>query len=298
MSASGELIVGEALADPASSTIYRWDGNTHVATDGPYAETKEHLPGSSSSTWSRASEPRRSVLVLAHPGDVIELRPAMWAGTPTRERAGYRRRLAGVRSARARCASSGATDMSTPPRTHCRKRSWRPLGSIRRRPAGRSEGLVDPGGVAQAHRSAARRRRCARRGERVTLEVTTSTLRRRAREHVRGLRRHSRRDAAVLPSVPEPPSQVALTLRAVAGLTTVQIARSFLVPESTMARIVRAKARLGGLDPSGLPPVTEMPGGWPPSPTCCTSCTPKGTRRRRRQPHHPVARRGSHPPGS
>jgi RNA polymerase sigma factor (sigma-70 family) len=57
------------------------------------------------------------------------------------------------------------------------------------------------------------------------------------------------------------PSQVALTLRAVAGLTTAQIARSFLVPESTMAqRIVRAKARLEGVaDPFGLPPVTEMP---------------------------------------
>ncbi|MCX5046591.1 hypothetical protein OG921_25800 [Aldersonia sp. NBC_00410] len=39
------------------------------------------------------------------------------------------------------------------------------------------------------------------------------------------------------------PSQVALTLRAVGGLRTVQIARSFVVPESTMAqRISRAKA--------------------------------------------------------
>ena len=57
------------------------------------------------------------------------------------------------------------------------------------------------------------------------------------------------------------PSQIALTLRAVAGLTTAQIARSFLVPESTMAqRIVRAKARLEEVaDPFGPPPVTEMP---------------------------------------
>jgi RNA polymerase sigma factor (sigma-70 family) len=40
-------------------------------------------------------------------------------------------------------------------------------------------------------------------------------------------------------------SQVALTLRAVAGLSTGQIARAFLVPEATMAqRISRAKARL------------------------------------------------------
>jgi RNA polymerase sigma factor (sigma-70 family) len=40
-------------------------------------------------------------------------------------------------------------------------------------------------------------------------------------------------------------SQVALTLRAVAGLSTGQIARAFLVPEATMAqRISRAKSRL------------------------------------------------------
>jgi RNA polymerase sigma factor (sigma-70 family) len=39
-----------------------------------------------------------------------------------------------------------------------------------------------------------------------------------------------------------PPSQIALTLRAVGGLTTAEIARGFLVPEATMAqRISRAK---------------------------------------------------------
>ncbi|MFJ5828753.1 RNA polymerase sigma factor [Streptomyces sp. NPDC093089] len=46
-----------------------------------------------------------------------------------------------------------------------------------------------------------------------------------------------------------PPSRIALTLRAVGGLTTAQIAAAFLVPESTMAqRISRAKQtiRAGG----------------------------------------------------
>ena len=39
-----------------------------------------------------------------------------------------------------------------------------------------------------------------------------------------------------------PPSQLALTLRAVGGLTTAEIAAAFLVPEATMAqRISRAK---------------------------------------------------------
>jgi RNA polymerase sigma factor (sigma-70 family) len=42
-----------------------------------------------------------------------------------------------------------------------------------------------------------------------------------------------------------PASQVALTLRAVGGLTTVEVARAFLVPEATMApRISRAKQRI------------------------------------------------------
>lgn len=44
-----------------------------------------------------------------------------------------------------------------------------------------------------------------------------------------------------------PPSRVALTLRAVGGLTTAEIARAFLVPEATVAqRISRAKQRLAG----------------------------------------------------
>ena len=42
------------------------------------------------------------------------------------------------------------------------------------------------------------------------------------------------------------PSQIALTLRSVGGLTTAEIARSFLVPEATMAqRISRAREDAG-----------------------------------------------------
>ncbi|MFC5830568.1 RNA polymerase sigma factor [Nonomuraea insulae] len=48
-----------------------------------------------------------------------------------------------------------------------------------------------------------------------------------------------------------PTSQIALTLRAVGGLTTAEIARAFLVPEATMTRrITRAKQRVKD---SGLP---------------------------------------------
>jgi RNA polymerase sigma factor (sigma-70 family) len=48
-----------------------------------------------------------------------------------------------------------------------------------------------------------------------------------------------------------PASQIALTLRAVGGLTTAEVARAFLVPEATMTRrITRAKQ---GIKDSGIP---------------------------------------------
>jgi RNA polymerase sigma factor (sigma-70 family) len=55
------------------------------------------------------------------------------------------------------------------------------------------------------------------------------------------------------------PSAIALTLRAVGGLTTAEIARAFLVPEATMAqRIVRAKLSIkASAMPFAMPPATE-----------------------------------------
>ncbi|RCG26882.1 RNA polymerase sigma factor [Sphaerisporangium album] len=54
-------------------------------------------------------------------------------------------------------------------------------------------------------------------------------------------------------------SQIALTLRAVGGLTTAQIARAFMAPEATMAqRISRAKQRIKATGiPFGMPPEQE-----------------------------------------
>jgi predicted RNA polymerase sigma factor len=59
-----------------------------------------------------------------------------------------------------------------------------------------------------------------------------------------------------------PASAIALTLRAVGGLTTAEIAKAFLVPESTMAqRISRAKQRIKASGvPFGLPEGEERAG--------------------------------------
>ncbi len=56
-----------------------------------------------------------------------------------------------------------------------------------------------------------------------------------------------------------PASQIALTLRAVGGLTTAEIARAFFVPEATMAqRISRAKQRIKATGiPFRMPPEDE-----------------------------------------
>jgi RNA polymerase sigma factor (sigma-70 family) len=57
------------------------------------------------------------------------------------------------------------------------------------------------------------------------------------------------------------PSQIALTLRAVGGLTTGEIARAFYVPEATMGqRISRAKQRIKSTGiPFRMPPEEERP---------------------------------------
>jgi hypothetical protein len=80
ISASGEFVTAEALADPASATRYEWSPQGRLATDGPYAEAKEQLAGFfliDCATRERAEE---IAAQFAGPGSAAELRPAMWPG--------------------------------------------------------------------------------------------------------------------------------------------------------------------------------------------------------------------------
>ncbi|RZS80176.1 hypothetical protein EV189_3657 [Motilibacter rhizosphaerae] len=78
ISASGELVTAEALGAPASSTVYRWQDGAHVVSEGPYAESKEHLAGFFLLDCATRERAEALAARFAGPGDTIELRPAMW----------------------------------------------------------------------------------------------------------------------------------------------------------------------------------------------------------------------------
>jgi hypothetical protein len=80
ISASGELVTAEALADPASATLYGWSPEGPLATEGPYAEAKEHLAGFFLIDCASRERAEDIAAVFAQPGGVVELRPAMWPG--------------------------------------------------------------------------------------------------------------------------------------------------------------------------------------------------------------------------
>lgn len=78
--ADGELVTGEALGDPATARLYRWDDGAALATDGPYSEVKEHLAGFFLIDVASRERAEEIAEQFASPGDTIELRPAMWPG--------------------------------------------------------------------------------------------------------------------------------------------------------------------------------------------------------------------------
>ncbi|AJT41091.1 YciI family protein [Psychromicrobium lacuslunae] len=82
LSSNGELVGGEALGDPSTSKLYRWDQNgTKLATDGPYAEVKEHLAGFFLIDVTSQQRAEEIAAQFSGPGETVELRPAMGPGS-------------------------------------------------------------------------------------------------------------------------------------------------------------------------------------------------------------------------
>ena len=80
LSERGELLGGEALAAPEAARLYRWDTGRPLATDGPYAETKEHLAGFFLIDVESQERAEQVAAVFAGPGETVELRPTMRVG--------------------------------------------------------------------------------------------------------------------------------------------------------------------------------------------------------------------------
>jgi hypothetical protein len=80
LTASGELVANEALADPSLTKQVRVSGGRTVTSDGPFAEAKEHLAGfylidcdSIDTAIAYAAQVHEAAAGL----DLIEVRPVM-----------------------------------------------------------------------------------------------------------------------------------------------------------------------------------------------------------------------------
>lgn len=72
---AGELVYADALGDPATSRLYRWQGGMPAVTDGPYAESKEHLAGFFVIDVESQERAERVAKTFSGPGETVELRP-------------------------------------------------------------------------------------------------------------------------------------------------------------------------------------------------------------------------------
>jgi RNA polymerase sigma factor (sigma-70 family) len=242
---SGEFVSGSQLADATQAQVVRVRGGGTQVVDGPFAESKEQLAGF---YLVECDSPKRGRAGLAHPGRAVQRRRGSAA-------AGQRR--------------SG--DVSTSLEGLLRELAPQALGAILRREPGdfgAAEDAVQEALLAAALRwpedgvpenprawlvtVAARRlvdwqRRESARRPKEAAAVDWLPV---GDQRVAGPEITAADDSLVLlflcchPSLPHS-AQVSLTLRAVGGLSTAEIARAYLVPEATMARrIGRAKKRI------------------------------------------------------
>ena len=253
---SGELVGAYGVADALNALVVNVHDGVTTVTDGPYAEAKEHL--GSFTIVDCDSLDRALEIAAANPAARyvgVEIRPLMTKPRPghvdstTNELALVRRLAPEVLGALVR----RGTGTSTKPRTRSREAlvaATVQVWPIEGRPTSPKAWLL----TVAARRLANRLR---------------SDEARRRREQTEAFR---------LPTTPPDPApsgddtltllflcchpalprsaQAALTLRAVGGLTTAEIAAAYLVPEPTMAqRISRAKQRISASGGSfRLPP--------------------------------------------
>lgn len=76
LSASGELVMGEALAAPTDSTVYHWRSGASLASEGPFAELQEQLAGFFLINVASRERAEEIAAQFAGPGSPAELRPA------------------------------------------------------------------------------------------------------------------------------------------------------------------------------------------------------------------------------
>jgi hypothetical protein len=76
----GEFVHAEALAAPSSSRLFRWRDGDRVATDGPYAEGKEHFAGFFLIDVDSHDRAEEIAGLFTGPGETVELRPVMSDG--------------------------------------------------------------------------------------------------------------------------------------------------------------------------------------------------------------------------
>lgn len=77
----GEFVHAEALAAPSSSRLFRWRDGDRVATDGPYAEGKEHFAGFFLIDVDSHDRAEEIAGLFTGPGETVELRPVMSGGS-------------------------------------------------------------------------------------------------------------------------------------------------------------------------------------------------------------------------
>ena len=257
---SGQYLGGEALQDVVDATTVAVRDGRRIVTDGPFAETKEHLggyylidaPDLDEAIEAAARIPGARIGPGRDPADHgVRLIGAVRRDGPPRRR---RPRLPrGARAGR-RHPDPGPRRLR-PRRGGGRGRLRHGAGALAAStgvPA--NAGRLDHHDGAQpGDRPAAARAPVRRDRHRRSRATRRSTPRRAARRCWRPRR-------TTWTPIPDdqlrliftcchpalaPEAPVALTLRTLGGLTTPEIARAFLVPEPTMAqRLVRAKQKI------------------------------------------------------